>query len=173
MSIRAVAVAVLLTPITAVGSRLTTTAALVITGLACASAPVAHSFPELPRSVRVGQTVTLTDTDGVQTEGVVERLSTDAITMRVGGAPREVQASRVVKITRRVGHAGVGALVGGAAGLAGGLAAGAGEPSGNPYVDTQAAAGSVFGGALLGTAVGAGIGAMVRSDRVIYEALRP
>jgi hypothetical protein len=163
MSIRAVAAAVLLTPI----------AAVVITGVACASVPVAHSFPELPRTVRVGQTVTITDTDGVQTEGVVNHLAADAITMRVGGAPREVHASRVVKITRRVGHAGVGALVGGAAGLAGGLVAGAGEPSGNPYVDTQAAAGTVFAGALLGTAVGAGIGAMARSDRVIYEAPRP
>jgi hypothetical protein len=145
--------------------------AIVLGGAGCASAPVAHVFPELPRVLRAGQTVTITDVDGTRTEGTVDRVSGDAISLRVGGAFREVEASRVARITRRAGHAGLGALVGGAAGFAGGLAAEAGgESSGNPYVDTQASTGNVVGGALLGTAVGAGIGAMIRTDRVIYEA---
>lgn len=144
--------------------------ALSVAVTACASAPRAQSFADLPNHLRPGQAVIVTDVSGTTVDGRLEGMTPTTLTVLVDGERREIADDRVARVQRRKREVARGALFGLGIGFGIGLAVGrSSEPSGSPYVDTGAGAGNIAGGMLLGAAVGAGVGAAIQTRQTVYE----
>ena len=152
-------------------TRLCVTAFAVTAQVACASAPRTRSFAELPKFLKTGNTIQLTDSAGTTSIGRVGTMSPTTLRLWVGGDPHDVLAGDVTNIARQESRTRRGALIGLALGFGVGLIAARGrEPSGNPYLDSTAAGGDLLVGIGLGTAVGAIVGGRVKVQRTVYEA---
>ena len=122
----------------------------------------AQSFEELQRTLKVRQTVVVTDEGGQQVKGRIEKLSTASIT--VGGRIFTDAAIREIRLPDRLWN---GMLVGAAVGM--GLATwdyliDPSEPD-NALIFTVAVG--------LGTAIGAGIDALrTKGGRLLYASPR-
>ena len=142
-------------------------AALVILSSNSAEAQeIASKFDQLRVLLKQGDTVTITDAQGIRTQGRLAQLSQSSISLSVDGAMRQFQEAGVDTIARRApdslqNGALTGMVIGG--GLAA-LAIGTAVPGSE--------AGWVAIGALLyggiGAGLGAGIDALIEGRRVIY-----
>jgi hypothetical protein len=136
------------------------------------------TFDDLRAEGHLGETVYVTDQGGTKVKGRVVRISATSIDLRVNDSSREWAASDVARITRRRGHALLGAGLGLAAGFGLGALSVLTDPScqNQPHSgwcsgDWALFVGAVFGG--IGAGAGAAIGAAVRTDRVLYTAPSP
>lgn len=133
-----------------------------------------ESFDTLPKRVRPGQTVYVTDALARQTEGRLVRLSDASMTLLVQGTEREFPRSDVRQVARRGDSLANGTAIG--MGTVGGLvllsALFADDPEVND-IDNPGAALAV-GATVVMAGIGAGIGALidqaVKGKTVIYRA---
>lgn len=145
-------------------------AALVST-TACASAPPARSFADVPGKLDVGTRVTVTATDAEKVTGHVETLHAQALALVAkDGTRHEFPPERIERITRRKRHLGTGVAAGLGAGLAVGLIDASASDSTGTVLDAIDAGVSVAAGLVLGAAVGAVVGWLVQTDRTVYLA---
>lgn len=151
-------------------TRLGTIMLVAAVGTACAAAPRARAFPDLPRYIDPGSTIQLTEASGAKTTGRLESLSPTSLAILADGTRREVPEPQVVRITRPTRRIGRGALLGLGLGVAIGLALPNPKPSGSPFVDTELAGLEFISLGVLGTVVGAVGGAIIKGSRTVYEA---
>jgi len=137
---------------------------------ACAGAPRAQVFPELPRYIEAGKTVEITDVNGETTRGTLTSLSPTSLAILADGIRHEVADRDVVRVTKRVRRVGRGALLGLTAGIMAGLAMPHPKPPEYAIVAVQGAAIDVAACAVLGTVVGAVGGAILKGTKTVYEA---
>jgi hypothetical protein len=147
---------------------------LVAAGAVPSRAQVATpTFDDLRAEGHRGEIVYVTDQAGTKVKGRVVRISATSINLLVNDGSREWAASDVARITRRRGHAALGA----GAGLAAGFGLGAllvltGCDNGS-FCDAGwvLRVGAFLGG--IGAGAGAAIGAANRTERVLYAAPSP
>ena len=130
--------------------------------LAAAGQAVATTYGELRTLIRPGDTLTVTDTSGLQVSGKVTELSASSLALMVDGRPREWREADVATITERRADSLVnGTLIGlGVGALTGSVLLWAmGRDS-----DVPTSAGMLLLGGAAAGAIGAAIGA--RADAV-------
>jgi hypothetical protein len=129
------------------------------------------SFDELPRRVKPGQKVYVTDPLARETEGTLVRLSTTSLTLLVRGAEREFPRAEVESVSRRGDSVRngmiIGMLVAGGLGLASVL---------TDDCSADFAAATCAGVVGLNAAMGAGVGALidygVKGKTLVYRSKR-
>lgn len=131
--------------------------------LSVAAQEVPSTFPDFRTSGWDRQALSVTDRSATEVKGRVLVITDNAITLVVHGQPRTVDASNVVRITRRRAHAGRGALIGLLVGAGVGLSTGL---YGHGAEDFAIFWGAMLGG--LGGGVGAGVGAAIHSEQTLY-----
>lgn len=151
-------------------TRLVTIALVAVVASACATAPRARTFPDLPRYIAPGSTIHLTEASGAKTTGTLESLSPTSLAILADGARREVPEPQVVRVARPARRVGRGALLGLGLGVVIGLAQPGPKPTANPLIDTQAAGLEFISAGVIGSVVGAIGGAIFKGARTIYEA---
>lgn len=122
----------------------------------------AQSFDDLPRVLRAGQTVVVTDTTGHRVKGKVDRLSPASIT--VGGRTLADSSVRELRLPDRLWN-----------GMLTGAAIGTGLAAWDYLIDpSEPGNGAIFTVAIgLGAAIGAGVDAVTaRSGRLVYASRR-
>jgi hypothetical protein len=159
----------------AMGKGLCAIVLAVAVGSGCASAPLTHSFLDLPKYLDQGGTIYLTETTGPMATGKLETLSPTSMTILTGGNRRDVPEDRVAKIQRLARWGiGRGALLGLGVGFAAGvIAARSAEPDPSAaygFIPSFGKLGPVLVGMLVGPLVGAFIGAVVEIRRTVYVA---
>lgn len=127
----------------------------------------ARSFAQLKRLATSGDRVTVIDTAGASAAGTVIRITDADLAVELDGSPRNRTPSQVRQVRRRMGDSVLNGMLIGAA-----VGAGTGSLS---YLDNECREKSgCAAGLFMGTAIFAGIGAaidaLIRSDRVIYNA---
>ncbi len=137
----------------------------------------ATSFPDFAAKMKVGRTISITDSAGRQTTGKVTAVSPTSLELLVGGTRQTFDAARVQTITARQRNTGRGAKWGFLVGAALTVVSVVGSSSPDcSVVDCKSFDSPLFiipfvgvmGG--LGASVGAGIGAASTRERVIYRA---
>ena len=151
-------------------TRLVTIALVAVVASACATAPRARAFPDLPRYIDPGSTIHLTEASGAKTTGTLESLSPTSLAILADGARREVPEPQVVRVARPARRVGRGALLGLGLGVVIGLAQPGPKPTANPLIDTQAAGLEFISAGVIGSVVGAIGGAIFKGARTVYEA---
>jgi hypothetical protein len=152
--------------------RLCAAVLVFVMGSACASAPISHSFAELPKHLNPGETIFVTEPTGSTATGTLAKLSPTSLTLLTDSSQREVPEGSIEKIQTPARRTRRGALIGLGAGCVIGLAMGRSEPStGNPLLDTYSGVSKLLEGMILGTAGGAITGALIKVRRTIYLAL--
>lgn len=151
--------------------RIASTVALLLLVLAAPRSEaqgVANSFEQLRVLVRAGDTITVRDTQAVETTGKIERLSSSSLLLIASGTKRELTEADVTTILqRRTDALANGALWGLAIGLAAGGIAAALMCYDGPCDASLAAVVPFYGG--LGAGIGVGVDAMIVRRQVIYE----
>jgi hypothetical protein len=141
-----------------------------ISGGACASAPLTHSFSDLPQYLRSGTTIAATDRSGTTVIGRLESLTSGSLVISSDEGRREMSEKETARIELTRRWTGRGALIGVLVGFAiGGLA-----PGVLPGPLEHALPGAPLPNALAGAACGAGIGSLagtvVRTNQTVYLA---
>lgn len=164
--------------------RMISTAALGFALTAISAAPAraqetraVDSFTQLQLVVKLGDTITVTDSTGRKAEGSLMDLSPSTLVMLAEGRRRELQERDVAAISqRRPDSLKNGAWWGLGAGAATGfVVSGLGSAAASLLdgPDARVSAGPVVAGTVLIAGIGAGIGmaidALIKSDRVIYS----
>jgi hypothetical protein len=156
------------------GRCTSTIAVLSLLGVAAArpadaQEPVASSFEQLQMLARIGDTITVTDSNGRDQVGKVGVLSPSSLVLLSHGDRHDFGESDILAV-RRKGHANLatgakwGFGIGAGFGLIGGLAiSGACHDCGAliPFAT------AIYGG--LGAGIGVGLAASVSTDRIIYS----
>ena len=136
-----------------------------------------NSFTQLQLVVKLGDTITITDSTGRKAEGSILDLSPSTLVLLAEGRRRELQEREVAAISqRRPDSLKNGALWGLGAGAATGfVVSGLGSAAASIWngPDARVSAGPVVAGTVLVAGIGTGIGmavdALIKSDRVIYS----
>lgn len=137
-------------------------ASIEVRALARSRPATASSFEQLKVAVAPGSKVNVTDATGASVSGTIVGLSSSTLTLKVGGALRELTESDVVAIRQRGDSLANGTLIGFGSGFGAGLIA-----CGGCHIGPGLGAGAVAGG--MGAAIGAGVDALIRRSRVVYE----
>ena len=135
------------------------------------------SFRQLQVLVKLGDTITITDSTGRKAEGSLLALSASTLVLLAEGRRRELQEHEVAAISqRRPDSLKNGALWGLGAGAASGFVlSGLGSAAASIWdgPDASVSAGHVVAGTVLMAGIGTGIGmavdALIKSDRLIYS----
>jgi hypothetical protein len=132
---------------------------------------VASSFEQLAVLVKPGDSITVVDVAGRETEGRIGKLSRDALILVASAGPRQLGEADVVTISQRRGDSlRNGAIIGAVAGTAyvvTALALLSDSDGGEPIIPAAIAGGVLFAG--MGAAAGAGIDALITRRQVIYR----
>ena len=132
---------------------------------------IASSFDQLAVLVKPGDKVRVVDITGQESEGRIEKLSRDALTLVTQAGSRDLREVDVAQIRqRRDDSVKNGAIIGAVAGTAYFLTMAAllGDSDGGEVIMSTAVVGGVLC-AGLGAAAGAGIDALFRRRQVIYR----
>jgi hypothetical protein len=132
---------------------------------------IASSFDQLAVLVKPGDKVRVVDMTGQESDGRIEKLSRDALTLVTPVGSRHLREVDVAQIRqRRDDSVKNGAIIGAAAGAAYLLTAMAllrDSDGGDVIMHTAVAGGVLFAG--MGAAAGAGIDALIARRQVIYR----
>ncbi|MGH9200754.1 MAG: hypothetical protein ACRD2A_05915 [Vicinamibacterales bacterium] len=129
---------------------------------------IASSFDELRFLVKIGDTVTVTDSLGGRTKGRIAHLSPSSLALSTRHGKRGVNESEVTRITRRRhGNLGLGAIAGLVAGAALGTALATGGECDECGPAAVLWAAGLLGG--VGSGVGVAVSAMTSRNRVVFD----
>ena len=140
-------------------------------------AQAVDSFTQLQVIVKLGDTITITDSTGRKTEGSILTLSSSTLVLLTEGRRRELQEHDVAAISqRRADSLKNGALWGLGAGAASGfIISGVGSAAASIWAgpDARVPVGPVLAGTVLmagmGTGIGMAVDALIKRDRLIYS----
>jgi hypothetical protein len=147
--------------------------ALVIAGLLQeAAAQQASSFEQLQVLVKIGDTVSLTDSSGQISKGRIAALTPSSLRFQTNGIFRDFAQSDIMEIRQRKGDslkngAKIGALVGLGVGILGAIGLCTDDFEVDPCAAWAAGAIGFYTGT--GAAIGVGIDALIVRDQTIYR----
>jgi len=131
----------------------------------------ASSFDQLGTTVKVGDTLYVTDATGREHKGKVTELSASSLTLQTGGVSRDFPAGSITAIARRRHDSLLtGALIGAGAGVFAGWLQGKGAEAWDFEMPNEAAYYALFAG--MGAGVGIAVDAAIPGKKVtIYPAV--
>lgn len=141
---------------------------LVTCGSVAAAQDTASSFQDVSRVVKVGDTVTVTDSTGASNKGTIAELTPSSLVLSIGIEQRRYAEADVTRVGQRRQDSLLNGLLIGAAGGAvfGGLGA---ASCANDFGCSDPTAAFLALGIGVGAGIGLAIDAAITSNRVIYQ----